>query len=147
MKKTQKKNSKQPETNSLNKKTLTSQILNIFTKSPQKELNYKQISSMLSINDSHNRDLVIKALDELVGIGNLKIVSKGKYKLKSKSSHIIGTVDLKKSGKAFLVSDELSEDVFIPFTKLRSALNGDKVKVCLFALRRGGKMEGEVVEI
>ena len=96
MKKSQKKNSKQLETNSLNKKTLTSQILNIFTKSPQKELNYKQISSMLSINDSHNRDLVIKALDELVGIGNLKIVSKGKYKLKSKSSHIIGTVDLKK---------------------------------------------------
>jgi ribonuclease R len=147
MNKLPKKSSKQQNSNSFNKKSLISEILSIFTKSPQKELNHKQVSSILSIKESHNRELVVKALNELVKIGNLKESSKGKYKLKSKSSHIIGHIDMSKTGKAFLISEEMSEDIFIPFTNLHSALNGDKVKVCLYALRKGGKMEGEVIEI
>lgn len=147
MKKSVKKVKKTNENKSLNKKTLTSQILNIFTSSPQKEFNHKQISAFLTISESHERELVVKALNELIQIGHLKETSKGKYKLKSKNSHIIGFIDMTKTGKAFLVSDEISEDIFIPFQNLKSALNGDKVKVCLYATRKGAKLEGEVVEI
>ncbi len=130
-----------------NKKTITSGILSIFSASPQKELNYKQVSSMLYVTESNDRALVVKVLDELVLAGSLKETSKGKYKLKSKTGYVVGQVDMNKTGNAFIVSDDISDDIFIPFTNLNSAMHGDTVKVSLYARRKGSRVEGEVVEI
>jgi ribonuclease R len=41
----------------------------------------------------------------------------------------------------------MDEDVFITASNLRTALHGDKVKVWLYARRKGQRPEGEVVEI
>ena len=51
-------------------------------------------------------------------------------------------------GAAFIVpDDEFEKDVFVSARKLHNALNGDKVKVYIYAKKRGRKNEGEVVEI
>ena len=42
---------------------------------------------------------------------------------------------------------EMEEDVFVPFSNLKHALNGDKVKVLVYARSRDRRPEGEVVEI
>lgn len=146
--KNSKKNKKQGlDTTVFNKKTITSGILSIFSSSPQKELNYKQVSSMLFVTESNDRALVAKVLDELVAAGSLKETSKGKYKLKSKTGYVVGEIDMNKSGNAFVISDDISDDIFIPFTNLNSAMHGDTVKVSLYARRKGSRIEGEVVEI
>jgi ribonuclease R len=41
----------------------------------------------------------------------------------------------------------MEDDVFVSATNLRTALHGDKVKVKLYARRKGSRPEGEVVEI
>jgi len=60
---------------------------------------------------------------------------------------ITGIVDMKSTGKAYIISDEMSEDVFIAYNNTNHALNGDKVKVFLFPKRKGRKTEGQIIEI
>ncbi|MBW6501960.1 MAG: ribonuclease R [Bacteroidales bacterium] len=66
---------------------------------------------------------------------------------KAGTGHITGTVDLTRMGYGFVISDEMDEDVFVTARNLRTALHGDKVKVWLYARRKGSRPEGEVVEI
>jgi ribonuclease R len=58
-----------------------------------------------------------------------------------------GKIDITTKGAGYLVSPELPEDIYIRETDMLNALNGDLVKVKLFARRRGRKQEGEVIEI
>ncbi len=130
-----------------NKKSLTTKILGVFSNSPHKEYNYKQLSSLLSIKDSNQRALITKILNELTNAGSLKEVSRGKYKLKSKVGFIIGELNMNKNGNAFVNSDEISEDIFISFANLNTALHKDTVKISLYAKKSRNRVEGEVVEI
>jgi ribonuclease R len=50
-------------------------------------------------------------------------------------------------GYGFISSDDIEDDVFVSAKNLRTALHGDKVKVWLYAKRKGARPEGEVVEI
>lgn len=139
---------KSKKNNSLeNKSSITNKILGVFFSSPHKKLNYKQLAGLLNIKDSHGRKNIINALRELSNIGSLKEVEPGKYQLKSKTGHITGKVDMTKHGYAFIISDDLSDDVFVSLKNLNTALHGDEVKVVLFARKKIDRFEGEVVEI
>ncbi|MCK9322188.1 MAG: ribonuclease R, partial [Bacteroidales bacterium] len=131
----------------ISKKTLTSKILGIFSSSPHKEYNYKQLASLLAISDSHQRSIISKILIELVNTGSLMEMSKGKYKLKSRKTFIIGEIDLNKMGNAFVVSDMITDDVFVSSANLNTALHRDTVKISLYAKRSGNRIEGEVIEV
>jgi ribonuclease R len=75
---------------------------------------------------------------------------KGKEKYNSKSSeriYITGTVDMTRMGYGFISSDDMEDDVFVSAKNLNTALHGDKVKVWLYAKRKGARPEGELVEI
>ncbi len=130
-----------------NKKTITNKILGIFMSSPQKILNYKQISALLNIKDGNGRKNVIKALEELSNVGTLKELEAGKFQLKSRVGHITGIVDMSKHGYAFIESDDISEDIFVSLKNLNTALHGDTVKVVIYAKKKKSGMEGEVVDI
>ena len=54
---------------------------------------------------------------------------------------------MKHAGKAYVITDDLPEDVYIEPNNTFHALNGDIVKVHLFPARKGRKTEGEIVEI
>jgi ribonuclease R len=60
---------------------------------------------------------------------------------------IEGKVDMKQTGKAYIISEEVNEDVFIAANNTGHALDKDTVKVFLFPRRKGRKLEGQVVEI
>ena len=72
---------------------------------------------------------------------------KTKVKEKRSNSYCTGTVDMTRSGSAFIVSEDsgLAKDVFVPQGRLANALKGDKVKVRWFIRR--GKPEGEIIEV
>src|SRR3569833_828349 len=51
-------------------------------------------------------------------------------------------------GSAFIVTDDEDEtDIYVAPRKLRNALNGDRVKVYVYAKSKGTRKEGEVIEI
>ncbi|MDQ2180679.1 ribonuclease R [Marinifilum sp. D714] len=130
-----------------NRKSLENLIVGIFSNNPEKTFNYKQVSRQLEIKEIGVKQLVVGILYDLTDLDFLHEVSTGKFKLKSKIGHITGTVDMTARGAAFIVSDDLEEDVFVSQANLNRALHGDVVKVYLFARRKSKQPEGEVVEI
>ncbi|GHV65144.1 ribonuclease R [Bacteroidia bacterium] len=64
-----------------------------------------------------------------------------------RGSTITGVVELTAKGAAYIISDESEGDIFVAFANLKHALNGDKVKIAVYARSRSNRLEGEVVEI
>ncbi len=130
-----------------NKKTLTNSILGIFSNNPRKTYNYKQIANHLLIKNSDEKRLIIQILGDLQQSNDIEQIFHGKYKLKSSAGHVVGKVDVARGGYAFVSSESLSDDVFISQRNLNRALNGDIVKVYLYAKTKSRGPEGEVIEV
>lgn len=131
----------------ISKETLTEQILTALTKSPEQGFNYKQIAKRLNITDSSERQMISDILRDLTTNGGVQEIYHGKYRVKVTRGYITGTVDMTRSGYGFISTDDLEDDVFVSAKNLKTALHGDKVKVWLYAKRKGARPEGEVVEI
>mgnify|MGYP003651390936 FL=1 len=130
-----------------NKQSLTQQVMEVFVKSPSKTLNYKQIASALEIKDMGIKRLIVTILYDLVALDQLSEISTGKYKLKAKMGTVDGVVDMTSRGAAYIVSEEITEDIFVSPANVNRALHGDQVKVFLFARKKSKQPEGEIVEI
>ena len=131
----------------IDKKAISNKLLSIFTNNPHKAYNYRQIAKQLNIKDESVKQLIIGVLDEFKQNGTLDEAYKGKYKFKPKGGFITGTVHLKAGGYALLLTDDIKEEVLIPHNYLNRALDGDKVKVHLYAKRKKSFYEGEVMEV
>ena len=123
-------------------------ILSLLAGNPKQDLNYKQISKLLGIIKPAQRNHVSNALSRLASKGRVLEVARGSFKLKADvGGFVTGTIDLTRQGYGFLVVEDRKDDIFIAAKSLRTALHGDTVKVRLFALRKGARPEGEVVEV
>lgn len=142
-----KKKKKFSNSGSYNKKTLKNAILSALYEDPQKIVNYKQVSMMLGVRDQETRKLVDVVLLELKENEYLDQISRGKYRLKAKTGTICGVVDLQPQGFAYVNSDEIDRPVLISARNLKHAMEGDKVRVHLYASRKKHDLEGEVIEI
>ena len=131
----------------INKKELKQMVLELFYKDSEKILTPRQITSMLAVSDLSTKQLVNVAIEELSDDGYLEQKERGKFQLIGKTGYVVGIVDMTQKGYAFIVSDELEEDIFVAGPNLNRALNGDKVRVYLNAKRKRKQPEGEVVEI
>ncbi len=137
------------------KSALAGIIISNFAENPFKAFNYKQIAHKIGVRDKAGKDLLHKIMEELCEGGELIETRPGKYllnperlnKLANKTQHITGRVDLQSTGKAYIISDEGGDDIFIASNNVNHALHGDKVKVSLFPKRKGHKTEGQVVEV
>lgn len=123
-------------------------ISDIFERSGNTPLNYKQIAAKLNLNDPESKETILHVLQDESKKGLFKEVERGKFQLKDLKTLLTGTVSLTSDGSAFIVpDDEFEEDIYVAPRKLRTALNGDKVKVYVFAKSKGRRKEGEVIEI
>jgi ribonuclease R len=139
----------------LGRKALVAGILNLFSENPFTAYNHKQIAFDVGARDQAAKNLVKEILSDLAEKGELNEFRRGKYKVNPEKFHesagrkstITGRVDMKQTGKAYIISDELGEDAFISSNNTGQALHGDTVKVQLFPRRKGHKPEGQIVEI
>jgi len=130
----------------VNKKELVRNIINIFNENAEKTFNYKQISTFLDVKSESQRIFINQLLYELLDEDFLVEISRGKFKVNSRGGYIEGVIE-RQGVKTFLIPDDGGEMVFIPERKTNHALLKDKVKVFLYASRKGQQPEGEVVEI
>jgi len=130
-----------------NKKKLKSAILSLLYEDPGKTVNYRQISGLLGIKDAETRKLIHIVLQELARDEYLDSISRGKYKLKARTGTATGIVEMQPQGFAYVVSTEMERPVVVPSRNLHHAMEGDKVKINVFARRKKHDPQGEVVEI
>jgi len=130
------------------KQVLTQLVLDIFEQSSNTPLNSKQVSAKLNIRDPESQEIIFEILKEEAEKNVLKEITHGKFQMHELKTFIEGVVDLTTDGSAYIVTDDPAEtDIFVAPRKLRNALNGDRVKVYVYAKTRGQRKEGEVIEI
>ncbi|WP_228236612.1 ribonuclease R [Allomuricauda sp. M10] len=130
------------------KNEITKGIFTVLEKEPSKSFNYKQIASKLDITDTQDRNELIKRLGQLKASDRIAEVERGKYQKKpTLHTYFTGKVDLTSSGNAYVIVDELDQDIFIPNNRLNKAFHGDTVEVFLKPSRKGKKPEGEISKV
>lgn len=122
-------------------------ILGVLREDRLKQFNYKQISAKLGIKDHYERDMVLQALAALRRQDLVEEPDRGKFRYKHTDHYIDGRVDLTTKGSAYVISEELDQDIYITPKNTANALQGDQVRVLMYAQRKNKKPEGEIVEI
>lgn len=130
----------------LRKSEMVNLIIKVFNENPDKNYTYKQIARQLGINSDSQSLFINDILYELRDEDFLTEILKGKFKVNSRGGYITGTID-RQGVKTYLNPDDGGELVFIPERKTNHAFLNDKVKVFLYARRKGQMPEGEVVDI
>lgn len=101
--------------------------------------------------DGHDQEFLYEKirnlLPELAAQGELIEDGIGKYKLKPRHNYMEGNIDFTANGAAYLLSENEEDDIFIAPRNVKNALHGDRVKIYLYAGRKGKRLEGEVVEV
>jgi ribonuclease R len=122
-------------------------ILNYFQSNTNGTFNYKQVAEALKVNDSETRKLVFTILNELAKEGVLDEEQRGLFKFAATTNFYNGIIEFTNRGSAFVMVENLREDIFIPAKATQRALNGDKVSVKITSRTRNRKPEGEVMAV
>ncbi|HZK06793.1 MAG TPA: ribonuclease R [Bacteroidales bacterium] len=136
-------------------KTLKENIKNFFINNPTGAFNYKQVAGAVDANDAVARNLVKEIMHDMESNDVLAQYRRGKFKINPEhlpervttQALITGKVDMKQTGKAYIITDALEEDIYIGSSHTGHALHGDLVQVRLFPQRKGHKLEGRIMEI
>ena len=122
-------------------------ITTCFESSPSLSLNYKQVSKQIGVESQVQKLQVSAILEDLALGGYLKEVDRGRYHLNNIGTIAEGVFTRRSNGKNSFIPDGEGTPVFIAERNSAHAMDGDRVKVQLFARRKGAEPEGEVVEI
>ncbi len=144
---------------------LAGELYKIFNQHPNRTFNHKQLGKQtkpqvveymrkqnpdyVSVGDLYDelKEATISLLNEMVAKGDLIETELGKFKMKPKHAYLEGIIDIKATGAAYLLSENDEDDIVIAANNVKNALNGDRVKIYLYAKRNNQRMEGEVVEV
>lgn len=133
-------------TQRMRKSTLIEKIMEFLQKESRRSFNYKQIAHAIGAESPSNRNDIINILDDLTAADEIDEVSLGKYKAKSnRGVETIGVFSRRKNGRNAVIIDD--EEILVAERNSLHALNGDKVRVVISAVRRGQEPEARVVEI
>lgn len=138
--------------NKLSSKQLQREILKLFKRNPKKQFNPKQVAKKLKV--ANNKDSFEYAMQQLAEEGHIVTIADYKYKLKGRAvgprsvrSVHEGIVDMTRTGSAYVVCDDLENDVHVAAKLTHSALHGDKVQIKVWTPRGRRRAEGEVIKV
>lgn len=128
------------------KTELMRSIIDLFNENSEKTFNYKQVSILLGVKSETQKIFINQLLYELLDEDFLIEISRGKFKVNSRTGFVTGTID-RQGVKTYMIPDDGGDPVFIPERKTNHALLHDQVKVIMYAMRKGQQPEGEVIEV
>lgn len=138
--------SKKGNKHRLKKEEIVSRIIELFNSEPSKLFNYKQVSTAIHAVNTIQKQMVFDILENLQMEDFLIETSPGLYKLNSRSINMEGIFERRSNGKNRVLVEE-GEPIFIAERNSLRAMDGDKVRIQLYAKRKNCEPEGEVIEI
>ncbi|MBP5647267.1 MAG: ribonuclease R [Bacteroidaceae bacterium] len=130
----------------LNRRNMTDLVTDWFRDNQESSISVKRLCDELRLKTHPMRSMCVDIVLDLVEDGFLK-EKDGQFQLMQKSKFVEGVLQRRVGGKNFLVPDDGGDPVFVAERNSAGALNGDRVKVVLFARRPHSGLEGEVTEI
>lgn len=134
-------------TPSIRQEDLNKAVTTYISEQQNRTFNYKQVAFALGITSAAAQKAIAMLLAELAFDGDIIEVSPGKYKAPQRSNVVTATFVRRSNGKNSIVTDQDGETIFVAERNSMHALNGDRVKAIVSAVRRGVEPEAEVVEI
>lgn len=114
------------------------------------------------LEDDFTQETIIEALKKLEAKSKIEVHQRGKIKLLPKESttapttnttsthphakHLKGTVDLTKTGAAYIIIEDSEKDIYVPAKFTKGALHGDEVLVEIIGHYKK-KPEGRIIAI
>jgi len=133
----------------LSQSFIQKRVFRIFRNSPAKHFTIKQIIKKYKRKESS--EAIVAAINGLVNKDLVVVRHNNKFKLKSPNKQIgktvEGIVDMAVGGFAFVISEQIKEDIYISPKNLGTALDGDKVKISLHKSGRRRRQEGKIIEL
>ena len=130
---------------------LSQYILSLFKENVDQAHSVKQVIKSLGFRDRSTKDQIKQTLFKLEEEGKVRQNSKGNFMLAKDSNRkgLTGKVDYVSSSYAYLIVEDLEEDVWVKSSNLKGALDGDEVQLRIFSNRRrgGSRPEGEVIKV
>ena len=130
----------------LNRRTMTDLITDWFRDNQESSISVKRLYDELKLKTHPMRSMCLDIVLDLVEDGFLK-QKDNQFQLMQKSKFVEGVLQRRVGGKNFLVPDDGSDPIFVAERNSAGAVNGDRVKIVLFARRPHTGPEGEVTEI
>lgn len=141
MKQTKKKDSKR-----IKKEDMLAKMVEFFNQDRKRAFNYKQVAHGVGAKTTPQKQMVFQLLEGMAEQNFLIEVSPGKYKANSRGTEVVGRFERRSNGKNHVITDD-EESIFIAERNSMHAMDGDRVRVLVYAKRKGHDAEGEVVEI
>ena len=130
----------------LNRRTMTDLITDWFRDNQDSSISVKRLYDELKLKTHPMRSMCLDIVLDLVEDGFLK-QKDNQFCLMQKSKFVEGVLQRRVGGKNFLVPDGGGDPIFVAERNSAGAVNGDRVKIVLFARRPHSGPEGEVTEI
>lgn len=130
----------------LNRRNMTDLITDWFRDNQEGSISVKRLYDELKLKTHPMRSMCLDIVLDLVEDGFLK-EKDGQFSLMQKSKFVEGVLQRRVGGKNFLVPDDGGDPIFVAERNSAGAVNGDRVKVVLFARKPHSGPEGEVTEI
>ena len=127
-------------------KDFSRDILVILQKNSGKSFSWKQIAEKLKATSTEMRNDIIASLARLVKQSHINETSQGHFQAQGATYYHQGVVDMASNGNAYVVCEDLDQDVFVPNNLLNKALHGDLVEVYVFPRLRE-KLEWEITQV
>lgn len=125
---------------------LESQIKKALRESRKGPLKAKEIAKTLDVPTDEYRDFR-DFLRELEEEGTVYRVKKQRYALPEKINLVVGSLSVTRGGDGFVMPDKGGEDVFVPSSRLESAMDGDQVVARVEARPRNRNPEGRIIKV
>ncbi|MCD7935665.1 MAG: ribonuclease R [Tannerellaceae bacterium] len=131
----------------LTKEKMIQLIINLFQSAPKELVNYKQVCKKIGVTSQVQKLMVVDILYDLSADDFITEIDRGRYRLNSLGTVATGTFVRRSNGKNSFIPEDGGSPVFIAERNSKHAMDGDKVKVQLFAKRKGAEPEAEVMEV
>ncbi|RRD73293.1 ribonuclease R [Tannerella forsythia] len=145
--KNDKKQKKTSRSKRMKKEAIVQAVLNTFQLNPKAVYNYKQISKSIGIEAQVQKLYVSDLLYDLTYDGILAEVEPGRFRLNSLGTVAVGIFQRRSNGRNAFLPEDGGEPIRVAERNSHHAMDGDKVRVQLFARRRGAEPEAEVMEV
>ena len=119
-------------------------IINLFLKGKNTNLTVKEVSKRIGFKDRKDFPIIESHLNNLLRDRVLIMLNSKKYQIDPTFMkeevgylhYLVGIVDMKQTGKAYVIPEDESEDVFIEINNTAHDLKGDKVKVYSILIKK-----------
>ena len=131
----------------MKKRDLAKILIDFFHTKAEEALSMKFIFAELQLTTHPQKMLCVDLIHELLDDDYITEIEKGKFRLNSHGTEMIGTFLRKSNGKNSFLPEGGGDPIFVAERNSAHAMNKDKVRITFYAKRKNHDAEGEVVEI